>query len=85
MLTSVVNMLDKWEEKSKSNGDGDGDAAEVEVEVSQWFQTLMEDVICTATFGSSSREEGKLVFQLQSQQIALAAEAFQKVFIPGYR
>ncbi|KAK4753941.1 hypothetical protein SAY87_002045 [Trapa incisa] len=83
MLTSAVNMLDKWEERSRTRGDG-GDS-DVEIEVSEWFQTLMEDVICRAAFGSESHEDAKLIFQLQSQQMALAAEAFQKIFIPGYR
>ncbi|OWM65979.1 cytochrome P450 734A1-like [Punica granatum] len=78
---SVVNMLTKWEEKSKSWEDVIG----VEIEVSEWFETLMEDVISRVVFGSSFYEEGKAIFQLQAQQADLAAQAFKKVFIPGYR
>ncbi|KAK7304182.1 hypothetical protein RJT34_15291 [Clitoria ternatea] len=73
MGRSVVEMLEKW----KAMG-------EVEIEVSEWFQTLTEDVITRTAFGSSY-EDGKAVFRLQAKQMLLAADAFQKVFIPGYR
>ncbi|KAM7264137.1 hypothetical protein ACFE04_001820 [Oxalis oulophora] len=73
---SVTSMLDKWSINSK-NG-------EVEVEVSEWFQILTEDVVTRSVFGSSY-EDGKAIFKLQAQQMLLAAQAFQKVFIPGYR
>lgn len=77
MATSVVEMLDKW----WAMGDEKG---EVDIEVSEWFQTLTEDVITRTAFGSSY-EDGKAIFRLQAQQMVLAADAFQKVFIPGYR
>ncbi|KAB1209020.1 hypothetical protein CJ030_MR6G010463 [Morella rubra] len=73
---SVVEMLDKWVAMSESG--------EVEIEVFEWFQTLTEDVITRAAFGSSF-EDGKAVYRLQAEQMALAADVFQKVFIPGYR
>lgn len=57
---------------------------EVEIEVSEWFQTLTEDVITRTAFGSSY-EDGKAIFQLQAQQMVLAAVAFRRVLIPGYR
>lgn len=69
-------MLDKWSAMS--------DSGEVEIEVSEWFQTLTEEVITRTAFGSSY-EDGKAIFRLQGQQMALAADVFQKVFIPGYR
>nr|AZP01949.1 cytochrome P450 CYP734A23 [Panax ginseng] len=74
--SSVVEMLDKWLAMS-SSGD-------VEIEVSKWYQTLTEDIVTRTAFGPSY-EDGKTIFQLQAQQMALASEAFQKVFIPGYR
>ncbi|KAK7292080.1 hypothetical protein RIF29_07755 [Crotalaria pallida] len=77
METSVVEMLDKWWAMGEEKG-------EVEIEVSEWFQTLTEDVITRTAFGSSY-EDGKAIFRLQAQQMLLAADAFQKVFIPGYR
>ncbi|KAI7989311.1 Cytochrome P450 734A1 [Camellia lanceoleosa] len=73
---SVVEMLEKWSAMSKSG--------EVEIEVTKWFQSLTEDIITRTAFGSSY-EDGKAIFRLQSQQMTLASEAFQKVFIPGYR
>ncbi|CAL5360696.1 unnamed protein product [Camellia sinensis] len=73
---SVVEMLEKWSAMSKSG--------EVEIEVTKWFQTMTEDIITRTAFGSSY-EDGKAIFRLQSQQMTLASEAFQKVFIPGYR
>ncbi|XP_010254323.1 PREDICTED: cytochrome P450 734A1-like [Nelumbo nucifera] len=76
MGKSVVEMSEKWSEMSNSG--------EVEIEVSDWFQTLTEDVITRTAFGISY-EDGKAIFQLQAQQMLYAAEAFQKVFIPGYR
>ncbi|XP_052180952.1 cytochrome P450 734A1 [Diospyros lotus] len=73
---SVIEMLDKWWAMPNSG--------EVEIEVSKWFGTLTEDIITRTAFGSSY-EDGKAIFRLQAQQMALASEAFQKVFIPGYR
>lgn len=75
---SVMNMLEKWEEMCVAK------SGEVEIEVSEWFQALTEDVITRTAFGISY-EEGKAIFKLQAQQMVLAADAFQKVFIPGYR
>ncbi|KAK8654627.1 hypothetical protein V6N13_107234 [Hibiscus sabdariffa] len=73
---SVSDMVDKW-----SAGCG-----EVEIEVCEWFQSLTEHVITLTAFGfGSCYEHGKAVFRLQTQQMLLAAQAFQTVFIPGYR
>ncbi|KAH7512492.1 hypothetical protein FEM48_Zijuj12G0096400 [Ziziphus jujuba var. spinosa] len=77
MGSTVVEMVEKWSALMSESG-------EVEIEVSDWFQTLTEDVITRAAFGSSY-EDGKAIFKLQTQQMVLAADAFQKVFIPGYR
>ncbi|KAF5741970.1 putative cytochrome P450 [Tripterygium wilfordii] len=72
---SVINLLDNSLPMSSS--------AEVEIEVSEWFQTLTEDVITRTTFGNS-HEDGKAIFKLQAQQMELAADAFQKVLIPYF-
>ncbi|GAB2210537.1 hypothetical protein Drorol1_Dr00015804 [Drosera rotundifolia] len=58
---------------------------EVEVEVSEWFQSLTEDVMTRMAFGNSSYEDGKAIFKLHSEQMLLVADAYQKVLIPGYR
>lgn len=73
---SVTDMLEQWSTVSNSD--------EVEIEVSEWFQTLTEEVITRTAFGSSY-EDGKAIFRLQAQQMVLAAVAFQRVLIPGYR
>ncbi|KAI4335779.1 hypothetical protein L6164_014389 [Bauhinia variegata] len=78
MATSVEDMLEKWWAMSEN------ESGEVEIEVSEWFQRLTEDIITRTAFGSSY-EDGKAIFRLQAQQMLLAADAFQKVFIPGYR
>ncbi|WOL08859.1 Cytochrome P450 [Canna indica] len=70
---TVMGMVDKL----RSSG-------ELEIDVSEWFQTVAEDGIARVAFGRSV-DEGLSVFQLQSQQMLFAAEAFRKVFIPGYR
>lgn len=77
---SVVEMVEKWSTMADNNAVSD----EVEIEVFESFQTLTEDVITKTAFGSSY-EDGKVIFKLQTQQMILASEAFQKVFIPGYR
>ncbi|KAF4367114.1 cytochrome P450 734A1 [Cannabis sativa] len=77
MASTVVEMLEEWRPKMSDTG-------EIEIDVSNWFQTLTEDVITRTAFGSSY-EEGKAIFKLQAKQMLLASDAFQKVFIPGYR
>ncbi|KAJ6742824.1 CYTOCHROMEA2 [Salix viminalis] len=74
---SVMDMLEPWYSTMS-------DSDEVEIEVSEWFQTLTEEVITRTAFGSSY-EDGKAIFRLQAQQMVLAAVAFQRVLIPGYR
>ncbi|CAA0839132.1 Cytochrome P450 734A1 [Striga hermonthica] len=77
MAKSMEAALTKWSEKMSIDG-------KVEIEVSNWFENLVEDVITRVTFGSSY-EDGRAIFELQSQQMVHATEAYQKVFIPGYR
>ncbi|KAK9141636.1 hypothetical protein Syun_011036 [Stephania yunnanensis] len=70
MGKSVTEMLEKWSEITESG--------EAEIEVSDWFQTLTEEIITRTAFGSSY-EDGKAVFRLQTQQMVYAAEAFRKL------
>ncbi|KAL4304371.1 hypothetical protein GQ457_10G016610 [Hibiscus cannabinus] len=77
MAQRATEMLDQWSAMLTDSGD-------IEIDVCEWFQTLTEDVITRAAFGTSY-EEGKAIFRLQAQEMVLAAETFQKVFIPGYR
>lgn len=80
----VSDMLDKWSAMSSSGGGSGGGSGEIEIEVCDWFQTLTEDVITRTVFGCSY-EDGKTIFRLQAQQMMLAAQSFQNVYIPGYR
>ncbi|CAI9786984.1 unnamed protein product [Fraxinus pennsylvanica] len=77
MAKSVEEAVERWSDEMSNAG-------KVEVEVSEWFQNLVEDAITRTTFGSSYKD-GRAIFDLQSQQMVHATEAFQKVFIPGYR
>ncbi|KAL3511852.1 hypothetical protein ACH5RR_024569 [Cinchona calisaya] len=77
MGNSMGKMLQEWSKMSSNDG-------KVEIEVSEWFQNLAEDVITRTAFGSSY-EDGRAIYQLQAQQMVHATEAYQKVFIPGYR
>ncbi|GAB4832898.1 hypothetical protein Ancab_006916 [Ancistrocladus abbreviatus] len=73
---STTEIMEKWEAISA--------AGEAEIEVSECYQALTEDVMTRMAFGSSY-EDGKAIIKLHSQQMVLAADAFQKVLIPGYR
>ncbi|GAB2269464.1 hypothetical protein Dimus_004382 [Dionaea muscipula] len=76
MGKTVAAMLDKWALMSSSG--------KAEIEVSEWFQNLTEEVITRTIFGCSY-EHGKAIYQLQAQQVLLAAQSFNKVTFPGYR
>ncbi|XP_022883578.1 cytochrome P450 734A1-like, partial [Olea europaea var. sylvestris] len=77
MAKSIEEAVERWSDEISNAG-------KVEVEVSEWFQNLVEDAITRTTFGSSYKD-GRAIFDLQSQQMVHATEAYQKVFIPGYR
>ncbi|XP_077210597.1 cytochrome P450 734A1-like [Tasmannia lanceolata] len=77
MGQTVVEMVEKWWAMSG--------AGKVEIDVSDWFESLTEDVMARMAFGSSCYQDGKAVFRLQDQQMVFAADAYSKVFIPGYR
>lgn len=76
---SVIEMLDKWFSAAALSNKN-----EVEIEVSECFKNLSEDIVTRTAFGRSY-EDGKAIFRLQSQQMILTSEAFQKISIPGYR
>ncbi|CAN6441931.1 unnamed protein product [Victoria cruziana] len=79
MGRNVVEVVEKWEEEAARSGSG-----EKEIDVSECFQSLTEEMITRTAFGVSY-EDGRSIFGLQTQQMMFAAEAFNKVFVPGYR
>ena len=48
------------------------------------FQILTGDVIAKTAFGSSYKD-GKKIFELQKEQMALVLEAYYNIYIPGFR
>ncbi|KAK2970731.1 hypothetical protein RJ640_014221 [Escallonia rubra] len=74
---SCSEMIAKWEGLVFEK-------ASCELDVWPYLQTLSSDAISRTAFGSSY-EEGRLIFELQTEQAELAAQAAQSLYIPGSR
>lgn len=74
---SCNEMICEWEEMVSSKGS-------CEMDVWPYLDNLSGDVISRAAFGSNF-QEGKKIFKLQKEQIALAMKFLQQVYIPGLR
>ncbi|KAI7751116.1 hypothetical protein M8C21_028710 [Ambrosia artemisiifolia] len=74
---SCSEMLGKWERLVSSNGS-------CELDVWPHLQVLTRDMLSRTFFGSSY-EEGVRVFELISEQTALASDALLSFYIPGSR
>ena len=70
-------MVNKWKKLLSEDGS-------CELDIWPFLQNLTGDVISRTAFGSSY-EEGRRIFQLQSEQSHLALQAFQSVYVPGWR
>ena len=57
---------------------------EAKFEVAKEFHKLTADVITHTAFGRSYAE-GKNFFNMQDQQLTLAARSFHEVYIPGFK
>jgi hypothetical protein len=71
----MINKLDKV--VTSSNGPCD-------LDIWPFVQNVSSDVLARAGFGSSF-EEGKRVFELQSEMLTLTITLFKFAFIQGYR
>ncbi|PIA58747.1 hypothetical protein AQUCO_00500591v1 [Aquilegia coerulea] len=74
--TSCSEMIIKWQNMVSAESS--------ELDVWPDLQNLTADVISRTAFGSSY-EEGRQVFQLQTEQSDLIINAFKSVYIPGFR
>ncbi|XP_077229663.1 cytochrome P450 CYP72A616-like isoform X2 [Tasmannia lanceolata] len=75
--TSCSEMIKRW-------GDYVGPQGSCELDVWSEFENLTGDLISRTAFGSNY-VEGKSIFQLQKEQVALVNKALQMVYIPGFR
>ncbi|CAL5342737.1 unnamed protein product [Camellia sinensis] len=71
-------MISKWENNIAST------EGSCEVDVWPYLQTLTSDVISRAAFGSNY-EDGRKIFKLQKELIALIIQTASTVYIPGAR
>eukprot|EP00253_Pinus_taeda_P020724 PITA_20724 len=77
MAACTSSMLENWQEMM-SQADSNGK----EIDVRSEFRTLTADIIAHTAFGSSYNE-GKEVFELQTELGTMVAEAERSVYIPG--
>lgn len=79
-LTSCDNLVDRWDKILTV-----GDDARTELDVWPELQSLTKDAISRTAFGSSY-EEGRMIFELQREQVELVLEDVMKSpYIPGFR
>ncbi|KAI3457102.1 hypothetical protein Pfo_013765 [Paulownia fortunei] len=74
---SCADMLSKWEKIVLSEGS-------CELDVWPYLQTMTSDAISRTAFGSNY-EEGRKIFELQKEQGGHILQAFQTLYIPGWR
>lgn len=74
---SCCSLIERWEKLFESQ-------ESCEVDVAPEFNILAGDVIARTAFGSSY-EEGKIIFELQTEQAELVLEAYFSIYFPGLR
>lgn len=77
---SCREMVNKWEKLASASAS----ASAAEVDVWPYLEDLSGDVISRTAFGSN-HEEGRQIFQLQKEQVALAFQLAKFMYFPGWR
>ncbi|KAK0599808.1 hypothetical protein LWI29_008809 [Acer saccharum] len=76
---SCNDMITKWDQKLIMSS-----SSSCELDVWPYLVSLTSDVISRTAFGSNF-EQGKRIFQLQTELAALTMQVLQSVCIPGWR
>ncbi|KAH9611331.1 hypothetical protein KSS87_005569 [Heliosperma pusillum] len=74
---SCNDMIDQWEKLASTTGS-------YEIEILSSVHNMSADAISRAAFGSSF-EEGRKVFELLREHLAIIVQVLQSVYIPGWR
>ncbi|KAF3442301.1 hypothetical protein FNV43_RR16217 [Rhamnella rubrinervis] len=77
---SCSEIISKWEELVVSSKDG----RSCELDVWPYLQNMTADVISRTAFGSSY-EQGRRIFQLQTEIAQLVITITRSIYIPGWR
>lgn len=77
-LNSCDNLVGRWVKLLA------GDDARRELDIWPELQSLTKDAISRTAFGSSY-EEGRMIFELQREQVELVLEDVRRPSIPGFR
>ncbi|KAK8933582.1 Cytochrome P450 734A6 [Platanthera zijinensis] len=77
-------MMELTEKVAAAAAAAAGGDMEVEIDVAEWYQRMTEEAVNRTTFGRCC-QEGKVVLKLQKELMVLSAEAFNRLYFPGYR